>query len=705
MAELLLELFSEDLPSRMQSPMAEQLAQSLSAQLKAQGLDFQSVEIFYTPRRLGLVMQGLPTRQDDTTEERRGPRTDAPQQAIEGFLKGNGLNSLDECVQKQTEKGTFWFVEIHKKGVDTKQALATIIPQVIENLQWPKSMNWGAGRLRYARPLQTVLALFDGAVIEGAVALGGDSARKISFGNQTKGHRFLSSEILSIKNYADYKTQLEKSFVFIDPKDRMEKVRAAAENLAQKENLNIHVDENLMREIIGLVEYPVALCGTFDAAFLSVPSECLVSTMKTNQRYIPLYQKDGKLSNRFIVIANNKASDNGATIIKGNEKVLAARLSDAKFFWDQDLKIKLADRLPRLQDLKFHEKLGNLGDKSARLERLVPVIAQAIDDKIGTEKAALAGRLAKADLVSQMVFEFPELQGIAGGYLARQEELGDDVSAAIAQHYKPVGLDDNVPDAPLSVAVAMADKLDSLAGFFGVDERPTGSKDPFALRRAALGIIRLILDNGLRLDLKKLLEAASGFYDAKFKIQNKSDDLMAFFYDRLKVALKEQGIRHDVLDAVFSLGHDGDLTRIVKRAEALQAMLKTEDGINLLAGYRRAANIVDKEQEKKTLVEGELSLDKTAVELFKQTNATQAEEQQLTQSFIAIEDKISSHLHKEDYAETMRLIAGLRAPIDAFFDKVTVNDNDADKRLNRLRLLAHIRKTLNQVADFSKIEG
>lgn len=683
MAELLLELLSEEIPARMQARAADDLKRLVSDGLKAAGLEFKDARAFATPRRLALVVDGLPAARADVSEERRGPRVGAPEQAVQGFLKATGLSSLDQAEKRDTGKGEFWFAVIAKKGGPTAEALPGIIDAAMKALPWPKSMKWGSGTMTWVRPLQSIVALFDGKVLAGEVVPGGAMA-PIRFGDTTRGHRFLSKGAIKVTGFSDYTAKLRAAHVVLDPAERKKIVLAGAEKLCAEAQVALRPDDGLLDEVAGLVEWPVPMLGTIDGQFMDVPPEVLIVSMRTHQRYFVTNRKDGALANRFVVVANNVARDGGKTIVDGNERVLRSRLSDAKFFWDQDRKVRLEERLPALKDIVFHAKLGTQADRVARIEiladKLAPYVAGA-----DSAQAILAAHLCKADLRSGMVGEFPELQGVMGRYYALEEKLPAAIADAIGDHYAPAGPNDRCPSAPVSIVVALADKLDTLTSFWAIGEKPTGSRDPFALRRAALGIIRIVVENGIRLPLKK-------FFDA--------DDLMAFFADRLKVQMREKGVRHDVVDAVSALGGEDDLVRLLARVEAVQSFLATEAGKNLLTAYGRAANIVRAEEKK----------DKTlAVKIAGAPDAAlmeQTEEKTVAAALAAIELLVKPALQREDFAGAMAAFADLRQPIDSFFEKVTVNVAEKpDLRLNRLKLLNQIRATMDSVADFSRIEG
>jgi glycyl-tRNA synthetase beta chain len=698
MSELLLELFSEEIPARMQARAAEDLQRLMTEKLHAAGLHFTLARTYVTPRRLTLVIEELPASQPDVREERKGPRVGSPQAAIDGFLKSAGLKSVKECEERDTGKGVFYFATIEKKGQPTGQVLPAIVTACVQEMPWPKSMRFADLTQRWVRPLHHVLAVFDGAALEGAVPMGGTT--KLAFTSRTRGHRFLSPAEISVANSSDYLIKLKSAKIIPDPKERRTLIWAQCRDRALKEGLTVKPDEGLLDEVTGLVEWPVVLMGRIDQRFMTVPPEVLTTSMRTHQKYFALQDKTGKLAARFLVVANMDTSDKGAQIIAGNERVLRARLSDAMFFWEQDQKVRLADRLPALNDIIFHAKLGTVGQKVKRIEALARHLAGLIPG-CNADQAAQAARLAKADLTSGMVGEFPELQGIMGRYYAGIEGSAPEITDAIADHYRPLGPTDQCPSAPASVAVALADKIDSLVGFFAIDEKPTGSKDPFALRRAALGVIRLILENGLRLNLRDVFGFAySGFYDQGGFGQNHPKAVIAqlldFFADRLKVALKEQGVRHDLIAAVFALGDEDDLVRLVARVKALQDLVDSEAGANLLAAYRRASNIVRIEEKKDGAThDGTADPAKFAQDEEKKLFAALDKESQAARKRIA----------NEEFVAAMGSLSNLRAPIDAFFDRVTVNDPDPALRSNRLRLLSTIRATLNAVADFSKIEA
>ena len=683
MAELLLELLSEEIPARMQARGSDDLKRLVGDGLKAAGLTFTDARAFATPRRLALVVDGLPVARADVSEEKRGPRVGAPDQAIQGFLKGAGLSSLDQAEKRDTGKGEFWFAVLNKKGGPTADVLPGIIEAAMKALPWPKSMKWGSSTMMWVRPLQSVVALFDGKVLAGEIAPGGQMA-PIAFGDTTRGHRFLSKGELEVTGFADYTARLKTAHVVLDPADRKKIILEGAEKLCAGAQVALKADDGLLDEVAGLVEWPAPMLGTIDAQFMDVPPEVLIVSMKTHQRYFATTKQDGSLASRFVVVANNVARDGGKVIVDGNERVLRARLSDAKFFWDQDRKTTLESRVPALKDIVFHAELGTQAERVERIVKLAGEIAAFVPgaDARQVEQAA---RLCKTDLVTGMVGEFPELQGVMGRYYAKGEKLPDAVADAIGDHYAPAGPNDRCPSAPVSITIALADKLDALISFWSIGEKPTGSRDPFALRRAALGIIRIVVENKLRLPLGRFFKAG---------------DLMDFFANRLKVQMREKGVRHDVVDAVFALGGEDDLVRLLARVEALQAFLASEAGKNLLTGYGRAANIVRAEEKKDKGLAAKIAGKADAALL------EQVEEKTVAAALAEVEGKVGPAISAEDFSGTMAAFAGLRAPIDAFFDKVTVNVTDKpDLRLNRLKLLNQIRATMDSVADFSKIEG
>jgi glycyl-tRNA synthetase beta chain len=670
MPDLLLELFSEEIPARMQAGAAKDLERLVVGALTDRGLLFEGIKAFAGPRRITLVVSGLPAKQGDVREELKGPKTDAPQAALDGFLKKTGL-SKDQLKIETTPKGDVYIGVIERKGRETPQVLAEILPEAMAKLPWPKSMRWlPSDPVRWVRPLHSIIATFDGEVVPFSFA-------DVQSGNTTMGHRFLSKGAITVRRFDDYETALKKAHVILDAEQRKAIIFEGIKSAAFVHGLEMIPDEGLLNEVAGLAEWPVILIGTIEDQFMDVPAEILQTSMRTHQKYFSLRDpKTGKMANRFALVANMIAEDGGKQIVAGNERVLRARLSDAKFFWDEDRKHTLESRIEALKGIVFHAKLGTQYERVERVAKLAGEIA----GKIGADpkKAERAARLAKADLTTGVVGEFPELQGVMGRYYALHDKEDASIADAVRDHYKPVGPSDAVPSGKIAIAVALADKLDALTGFFAADEKPTGSGDPFALRRAALGVIRIVIENKLRLPLAV------------------ADDLLVFFADRLKVALKEKGIRHDLIDAVFALGHEDDLVRLVARVEALQAFLKTEDGAAQMAGYKRAANILKAEEKK----DG-----KTYISEVAETLLAEPAEKSLYTALSQAKTGIAPALEKEDFAAAMRQMAALRGPVDAFFDGVKVNDENPKLRENRLNLLASLRAALHQVADFSKIEG
>jgi glycyl-tRNA synthetase beta chain len=836
--QLLLEFFSEEIPARMQPRAEADLERLLSAALKAAGLKWESFGTFAGPRRLGCVIEGLPEKTEDVREERKGPRTDAPEKALEGFMRGAGISSLDQCEKRQDKKGEFYVAIIEKPGVSTADVIATAIPDLVKNFPWPKSMKFGEGdkAQRWVRPLQRIVCVFGGEVVPVEVF-------GLTASNVTEGHRMHGPGPFTVKDFADYRAQLEgEGHVLLDRDRREEIILAGARKVCAAAGLELIDDAGLLMEVAGLVEWPIPLLGRMDPDFLDLPPEVIQLSMKTHQKYFAVRDpKTGNLAPNFVVVANQDAPDGGTAIAAGNARVLSARLSDARHFWDNDRKTPLSEMAGELSKVTFHKELGTVAEKVERVAALARELAPAVG--ADPDLAERAARLSKADLVSEMVYEFPELQGVMGRYYvmeqwrnppsdpsrpaarAPQDEVEIDsqpgpsgstrgsidsqedgspdqvrgprgevlqglteseaqqIADAIRDHYRPQGPSDEVPTAPVSAAVALADKLDTLVGFWAIDEKPTGSKDPFALRRAALGVIRVLLEGDFKLgvgpvafralqrlkaiEIKKLLkkhwpaylvayddEGGLGAYpddqifgypdfddllqvalersevmkiavnkfdvtelsndagveltvpkleitskqqDVPGAIQPRCNDLLAFFADRLKVHLKDEGISHDVIDAVFALGDD-DLVRVTNRARALQGFLDTDDGKALLAGYKRAANILRAEEKTdgEGAFEGELDSDYAPAE---------AEEKALIAALESVRPAAAKAVEAEDFEGAMAALSQMRAPVDAFFDKVTVNDKDGMLRRNRLRLLAMIRKAAHTVADFGRIEG
>ncbi|MAN64155.1 MAG: glycine--tRNA ligase subunit beta [Parvibaculum sp.] len=706
MADLLLELFSEEIPARMQKRASEDLQKLVTDALAKEEVFGEGARAFATPRRLTLAISGLPVRQQDRKEERKGPRVGAPEKAMEGFLKSTGL-TLEQCETREDKKGEYYVAVIEKTGRGTDELIAEIVPDVIRNFPWPKSMRWGTGTLRWVRPLHSIVCTLDGEVVPFEID-------GISSSDTTYGHRFMGPDAIKVRTFDDYVEKLERQKVMLDPEARAAHILEDAKNLAHAQNLELIDDEVLLHEVAGLVEWPTALMGSIDDEFMAIPQEVLTSTMRANQKYLALKDpKTGNFAPRFIVVSNIEPADGGAAVINGNERVLRARFADARFLWEQDKQHSLEDFSKKLDQVVFHAKLGTVADKAERISKLAGELASVTGaDK---EKAELAGRLSKADLVSGMVYEFPDLQGTMGQYYALADGLDADVADAIAQHYQPQGPSDDVPEGPVAQAVALADKLDTLVGFWANGELPTGSKDPFALRRAALGVVRIILEVTARISLSSVLEVVyTNNKDAftKYGLPVAPDEsglrsqqvvvrqLLSFFADRLKIYLRDKGVKHDLVDAVFALSQNGDvqddLLLIVRRVEALADFLSTDDGANLLAGTKRAANILRIEEKK----------DKTTYAGAPDTSLFESEEEKALAAEINVaRDAAAKAVGQEDFAGAMAALAKLRGPVDAFFEKVTVNSEETQVRENRLKLLAEIRTALQGVADFSKIEG
>jgi glycyl-tRNA synthetase beta chain len=743
MPQLLLELFSEEIPARMQQGAARDLERMVADRLKAAGLTYEGLTTWGGPRRLTLVIDGLPSATPDREEELKGPKASAPEQALEGFLRKTGLTR-----EQLVERDGVLFAVISQKGQSTAALIPAMVDQIVRTFPWPKSMRWGSGTLRWIRPLKRIIALFDGAVVPFEID-------GIESGDLTEGHRFLGSgKPFAVKDFADYRAKLEREHVLLDVADRKLRILDAAKKVCADKGLALVDDDGLLDEVAGLAEWPTPILGDMDPQFLALPPEVVRLSMKVHQKYFAVRDpaKHG-LAPHFVVVANVEASDGGKALAAGNSRVLSARLNDARFFWDEDQKVGFEPWLKKLEGVTFHAKLGTLAERVERIAALAREIAPLVG--ADPDQAEQAARLAKADLASGMVGEFPELQGIMGGYYARAFGQPDAVADAIRDHYKPQGPSDTVPTAPLTVAVSLADKLDTLVGFFAIDEKPTGSKDPFALRRAALGVIRLVLENGVRAPMAQLTNAAlnalligfnqrasvlskqngefhpifnlgevapisealwvmkagavyGGAYDDEGLKEVVADrlvelvpanavasDVLAFFADRLTVLLRDQGQRHDLVAAVFALGDD-DLVRIVRRVEALAAFLATDDGANLLAGYKRASNILKAEEKK-----GELPVGMVETGLRNQPE----EETTLAFAAAAAATAVDAALETEDFAAAMTALARLRAPVDAFFEKVMVNSEVASERDNRLKLLGQVRAVMGRVADFGQIAG
>ena len=694
MSEFLLELFSEEIPARMQARAAEDLKRLVVEGLKARGLDVGEALAFATPRRLTLAVQKVPAKSPALSEERKGPRVGSPEKALEGFLKAAGLKSIDEAeIVKDEKKGDFYVARIDKPGRAASEIIAETIPDVMAKFPWPKSMRWGSSPFQWVRPIHSILCLLGGKVVPFEVA-------GLTSGDATRGHRFHGREAIHARSFEDYGKKLMDAKVLLPASERAAAIAEQARDIARKAKLEWVEDEALVAENAGLTEWPTVYMGSFDKAFLDVPAECLMTSMKQHQKCFSLRDpKTGKLANKFLAVSNLIAADDGKQIVAGNEKVIAARLSDAKFFWDQDLKKPLDEMEIALGSITFHEKLGSQKERVERIAELAAEIAGAVD--AAPEDARRAAQLCKADLVSGMVGEFPELQGLMGRYYAEKVGTKPEIARAIELHYKPKGPTDTVPKEEdgdsVAIAVALADKLDTLVGFWAIGEKPTGSGDPYQLRRAALGVIRICIENDLRLSLLKKIGIGERLLPKSLKKEGHvGQDLLAFFADRLKVFLRDQGKRHDLIDAVFALPGQDDLALIVKRVEALDGFLGTEDGKNLLAGVKRASNILSIEEKKdKTRYDGDVS----------GPLLTEPAERDLAAAIAKVKFDTQAAINVENFEGAMRALSELRAPVDKFFDDVIVNAPDMALRENRLKLLNEIRAATLAVADFSKIAG
>jgi glycyl-tRNA synthetase beta chain len=720
MPDLLLELFSEEIPARMQARAAEDLKKAVTDRLVEAGLAYDGAKAFVTPRRLTLSVHGVPVRQPDLREEKKGPRVGAPEVAIAGFLKSAGLKSIGEAKVQPDKKGDFYVAVIEKPGRAALDVIAEFLPAVIKSFPWPKSMRWGAasaepGALTWVRPLHSIVATFGPETEDPDIVP--FTVDGIAAGNETRGHRFMAPQKFTVRRLADYLQKLGNAKVVPDAERRRSIILTEAKQLAFAQGLELVEDDGLLNEVAGLVEWPVVLMGSFEQKFLQIPEEVIRATIRNNQKCFVLRDAaHAKLIDKFLLVANLEAEDGGKAIVAGNERVIHARLSDAKFFYETDLEVPLEHRLPKFKDIVFHEKLGSQAERIERIERLTGELAPLVGADVA--KAKRAAHLCKADLLTEMVGEFPELQGTMGKYYAEAQGEDEAVAHACEDHYKPRGPDDLVPSDPVSVAVALADKIDILVGFWAIDEKPTGSKDPYALRRAALGVIRIVLDNKLRLQLIPIIAAhnrviagldpaihAAGPLGQTEKMDHRVKpgddggeigDILAFFADRLKVQLREQGARHDLVDAVFAFEGQDDLFLIVRRVEALGKFLDTEDGKNLLAGYKRATNIIRIEEKKDN---------KPYTSAPEPKLYSQPEEKALVQAIDAAKAEATRAVENEDFEAAMRAMAKLRPHVDTFFDKVTVNVEDKRLRENRLKLLNEIRAATRAVADFSKIEG
>lgn len=742
MPELLLEIFSEEIPARMQVRAAAELERQINQHLMDAGFMPEAVKGFAGPRRLTVVATGLPARQPDRREEKKGPRAGAPEKAVAGFLRSAGLSSLDQCEKREDKKGAFYVAVIEQKGKPTADLIAGFVPEIMRGFSWPKAMRWGAsssdeGDFKWVRPIHHVLCAFDGEIVD--FEIGG-----VKSGDKTHGHRFMAPDEIQTRSFDDYAAKLRAAKVILETQERREIIATDAATLCKAQGLELVADTGLINEVAGLAEWPVAMMGTFDEKFLSLPDEVLTASMRGHQKYFSVKNpKTGRLANKFVCIANIEASDGGTAMRTGYERVLTARLSDGWYLYNQDLKTSLSDRIADLDKVTFFEGLGSVGDKVRRVAALAKEIAPTVG--ADPETASRAAMLAKADLVTGMVYEFPELQGVMGRYYALEQGESAEIADAIRDHYKPAGQDDDVPTAPVSVAVALADKIDTLTAFWAIDKKPTGSSDPFALRRAALGVIKLILDNGVRISVPSQIGfALKWLADSEMEIpgaaefgrisqtmkeqaDNKTtgwapvletasppskflttpNELFNFIIDRMKVYFRDLGFRHDTIASVIS-GCDtesgyttyfvvDDLIHIQNRIRALEAFLKTDDGINLAAAYKRAANILKAEEKKDGA-----PADPAGV---KASLLKESQEKLLFAGLADAEAKVEKAVAAEDFEAAMTALASLRAPLDAFFEKVTVNADDKALRANRLSLLARLRAATGRVAEFSKLEG
>ena len=725
MPDLLIELFSEEIPARMQSRAAEDLKSRITNGLVEAGLTYAGAAAFCTPRRLTLAIEGLLERSPTVREERKGPRVDAPEKAVEGFLRGTGLRR-DQLEERDEKKGRVFYATVEKPGRNARDIVPDVLEETIRAFPWPRSMRWGSGSLRWVRPLHRILCVMTTEAGAEVVPLTIDG---IIASDLTEGHRFMAPEPFSVTSFVDYAAKLKRAGVILSAEERAEAIWHDATSLAFANGLEVVEDSGLLAEVAGLVEWPVVLMGEIGAEFLDLPPEVLRTSMKEHQKFFSVRNPATGRIERFVTVANRETADDGATILAGNRKVLSARLSDARFFWENDLRVARSEAglsiwTEQLANVTFHNKLGSQKDRIERIAALARDIAPLVGAQ--ADLAEQAARVAKADLSSEMVYEFPELQGLMGRYYSKAAGLPPEVAAACQEHYSPLGPSDAVPVAPVSVAVALADKIDTLAGFWAVDEKPTGSKDPYALRRAALGVIRLLLANVLRLRLRERAVKAldgilrndrpreeqkiwqqrrhSAWQPTPFSIHSGRDemiepdidDLLAFFHDRLKVHLRDEGIRHDVIDACLAMEGNDDLTLLVARARALQAVLDTEDGVNLVQGFKRANNILTQAEEKDG-VEYSFGADRKFAEA--------PEEHALFDALDTAEARINPAMEAEDFAAAMQAMAAMRPQVDAFFEAVQVNADSDVQRRNRLNLLSRIRAICLQVADLTRIEG
>ena len=704
MPELLLELLSEEIPARMQDRARADLERLLTDGLKGAGLDFSGVWTFSTPRRLGLSVEGLPEQQPDVRQERKGPRVGSPDKAIEGFLRSVGFDSIERCEVREVKGADFYFAVIERKGAPAAQALGGIVTTAIRSMGWPKSMRWGDSAFQWVRPLHNILCIFDGRPVPGSLDIGGGVS--LGFNAKTVGHRFLAPDAILVESASGYRESLEAACVIVDPAERRSRIEAAANSLAASLGFSLRDDPALLNEVTGLVEWPVAVAGRIDDDFMALPPEVLITSMRSHQKYFALEDATGRMAPHFIAIANMTIADGSKAVAAGNERVLRARLADAQFFWNQDRATPLADRIEALEGITFHAKLGSVGAKMHRIGKLAVELAPIVG--ANPEHASHAARLAKADLTTGMVGEFPELQGVMGRYYALNDGVDDAVANAIEGHYAPQGPSDDCPSDPVTVAIALADKIDTLAAFWLIGETPTGSRDPYGQRRAALGIIRLVLENGHKLSLLNFIDGAvatvawSIFSTGEFiQLDPKvhAERVFNFILDRLKVYLRERGMRHDLFDAVFAKINEHDLVLLRDRADVLAEFLGSDDGENLLTAYRRAANIL-RIEEKKDDRRYDGKFDKDLLVMKEEENLYSS----LTKAKLA-RPLSSDRSDSTTLRHALSALATLRSPIDRFFDAVKVNDEDPTRRKNRLLLLSEFREEMDSVADFSRIEG
>ena len=702
MPELLLELLSEEIPARMQDRARADLERLVTDGLKEAGLEYSGVWAFSTPRRIGLSVEGLPERQPDVRQERKGPRVGSPDKAIDGFLRSVGFGSLEQCEVREVKGADFWFAVIERKGAATADALGGIVTGAIRSMGWPKSMRWGGSAFHWVRPLHNILCLFDGRAGYGSFELGDGSV--LDFRDSTVGHRFLAPGEIAVRSAAAYREALKNARVLVDPGERRDRIEEQAKSVAGGLGYSLREDRALLNEVTGLVEWPVAVAGRIDAEFMDLPPEVLITSMRSHQKYFALETADKQMAPFFIAVADIETADGGKSVAAGNERVLRARLADAQFFWEQDRATPLADRVEALEGITFHAKLGSVRERVRRIQELAGKFSSNIGADVN--QVQIAALLAKADLTTGMVGEFPELQGVMGRYYALNDGEDEAVAEAIAGHYAPKGPSDDCPSDPVTIAVALAEKIDTLAGFWLIGETPTGSRDPYGLRRAALGVVRLIVENELRLSLTWLLKQAAvrasqstfgqGAGTGGSVPEEAAQRAFQFIVDRLKVHLRDRGVRHDLVEAVFAKDDEDDLLRLQARVDALDKLLGSDDGENLLTAYRRAANILRIEEKKDGC-----SYDGAPAACL----LNMPEESGLAEALGAAAAGTQRALETERYADAMAALAALREPIDRFFDAVKVNDADPALRENRLLLLSNIRAVMDSVAEFSRIEG